>query len=298
MAGRGLGPSSGQLNPSLAWGSPKISSWRRRPTPRSFVGTLFSSTGRRRVPTTTFEVERLCQLVKGSRSSYHAWVAGAPGRAPHAQADHVLALRIRSVHAADGAPRVTAEFNDGAPAAARVNHKRVARAMREHHLAGVRLRKRVRTTIPEPSNQVVPVLLMREVSLASDLAEQPEREAESGDPPAHRCRGDLPRPHEHHATCRRRAGRAAQRVGRRPPRPRTGRPGPIAADRSARRPGGDHAPGPALSAQPSEITRQPSHTTPRDLTEPSGRRHQPWTDRTAKGRAPRPVAALGCSGSD
>jgi len=34
--------------------------------------------------------------------------------------------------------------------------------MREHHFAGVRLRRRVRTTIPEPSNQVVPDLLERD----------------------------------------------------------------------------------------------------------------------------------------
>jgi transposase-like protein len=47
-------------------------------------------------------------------------------------------------------------------AGARVNHKRVARVMRAHHLAGVRLRRRVRTTIPEPSNQVVPDLRMRD----------------------------------------------------------------------------------------------------------------------------------------
>jgi transposase InsO family protein len=113
----------------------------------------------------TFEVKRLCQLVEISRSSYYAWAAGAPRRAERGRADQVLAARIRQVHAVDvtyGAPRVTAELNDGAPAAQRVNHKRVARVMRAHHLAGVRLRRRVRTTIPEPSNQVVPDLLMRD----------------------------------------------------------------------------------------------------------------------------------------
>ena len=115
----------------------------------------------------TFEVKRLCQLVEVSRSSYYAWVAGAPGRARRAAGDQDLAERIRAVHATDvtyGAPRVTAELNDGAPAGGRVNHKRVARVMRAHHLAGVRLRRRVRTTIPEPANQVVPDLLERDFS--------------------------------------------------------------------------------------------------------------------------------------
>jgi transposase InsO family protein len=38
----------------------------------------------------------------------------------------------------------------------------VARVMRAHGIAGIRLRRRVRTTIPEPSNQIVPDLLMRD----------------------------------------------------------------------------------------------------------------------------------------
>ena len=61
-----------------------------------------------------------------------------------------------------GAPRITAELNDGAPPAARVNHKRVARVMRAHAIAGLRLRRRVRTTIPEPAEQKVPDLLRRD----------------------------------------------------------------------------------------------------------------------------------------
>ena len=113
----------------------------------------------------TFEVKRLCQLVEISRSSYYAWCAGASGRARRARDDQGLAERIRRVHDQDatyGAPRVTAELNDGAPPGQRVNHKRVARVMRAHRIAGVRLRRRVRTTIPEPADQVVPDLLERD----------------------------------------------------------------------------------------------------------------------------------------
>jgi transposase InsO family protein len=76
-----------------------------------------------------------------------------------------LADRIRTIHEADralGAPRITAELNDGSPPSARVNHKRVARVMRAHAIAGLRLRRRVRTTVPEPADQKVPDLLGRD----------------------------------------------------------------------------------------------------------------------------------------
>ena len=88
-----------------------------------------------------------------------------PGRAARAAADAQLAERIRTIHEEDrtqGAPRITAELNDGAPPDRRVNHKRVARVMREHAIAGLRLRRRVRTTIPEPADQKVPDLLSRD----------------------------------------------------------------------------------------------------------------------------------------
>lgn len=113
----------------------------------------------------TFEVKRLCQSVEVSRSSYYAWRDAAQARAERAAADDQLAGRIRAVHAVDktyGAPRVTAELNDGAAPQQRVNHKRVARVMREHHIAGLRLRRRVKTTIPEPSHAKVPDLLKRD----------------------------------------------------------------------------------------------------------------------------------------
>jgi len=57
-----------------------------------------------------------------ARSSFYAWADAAEGRAARAVADQQLAERIRAVHAehrsnwAYGAPRVTAELNDGTPA--------------------------------------------------------------------------------------------------------------------------------------------------------------------------------------
>ena len=113
----------------------------------------------------TFEVKRLCEVIEVNRSSFYAWDAAAPARAERAAADEELAERIRVVHEADrayGAPRVTAELNDGAPHEVRVNHKRVARVMAEHGIAGIRLRRRVRTTVPEPSDAKAPDLLKRD----------------------------------------------------------------------------------------------------------------------------------------
>ena len=112
-----------------------------------------------------FEVKRLCEIVEVARSSFYAWLAAAPARAARAAADAALAQQIRAIHDTDtaqGVPRITAELNDGAPLEGRVNHKRVARVMRAHAIAGLRLRRRVRTTIPEPADQTVPDLLGRD----------------------------------------------------------------------------------------------------------------------------------------
>lgn len=121
----------------------------------------------------TFEVKRLCEVIEVNRSSFYAWDAAAPTRAERAAADEQLAVRIGVVHEADrayGAPRITAELNDGAPPGQRVNRKRVARVMAQHGIAGIRLRRRVRTTVPEPSDQKVPDLVRRDFT-----AEAPNR---------------------------------------------------------------------------------------------------------------------------
>ena len=113
----------------------------------------------------TYEVKRLCELVEIERSSYYAWKAGAPARAARAAADAALAVRIRVIHSGDntvGAPRITAELNDGVPAVGRVNHKRVARVMALNNIAGYVKKRRVRTTIPAQSDQLVPDLLKRD----------------------------------------------------------------------------------------------------------------------------------------
>jgi transposase InsO family protein len=118
----------------------------------------------------TFEVERLCELVEVTRSSFYAWKAGAPAHAERAAADAELEARIREVHEADntvGAPRITAELNDGVPESERVNHKRVARVMRTAGIAGYVKKRKVRTTVPEPADQKVPDLLKRDFTAAA-----------------------------------------------------------------------------------------------------------------------------------
>ena len=112
-----------------------------------------------------FEVKWLCEIVEIARSSFYAWLAGADGRAERQAADDVLAERIRVVHDEDdtyGAPRITAELNDGVPETERVNHKRVARVMRGAGIAGYRRKRRVTTTVADPADQKVPDLLKRD----------------------------------------------------------------------------------------------------------------------------------------
>jgi transposase InsO family protein len=110
-------------------------------------------------------VKRLCQIVEINRSSFYAWQNAATTRAERAAADAELVGRIRAVHDDDntcGVPRITAELNDNTPDGERVNHKRVARVMRENGIAGYRRRRRVRTTIPEPADRKVRDLLKRD----------------------------------------------------------------------------------------------------------------------------------------
>ncbi|MGA5285229.1 IS3 family transposase [Streptomyces griseoincarnatus] len=110
-----------------------------------------------------FGVKRLCQVLGVNRSSYYKWRDGADARTARQAADRALAEQIRVVHAdsdgAYGSPRITAELRaDGR----KINEKRVARVMRKFSIQGIRLRRRVRTTIPEPSATPVQDLFQRD----------------------------------------------------------------------------------------------------------------------------------------
>ena len=110
-----------------------------------------------------YGVKRLCQVLEVARSSFYKWRAGRAAREEKERADALLAERIRTVHAewdgTWGRPRITAELRE---AGIEVNHKRVGRVMRKFGIAGLRLRRRPVTTVPEPSATPVPDLLKRD----------------------------------------------------------------------------------------------------------------------------------------
>ncbi|WP_331741101.1 IS3 family transposase (plasmid) [Streptomyces sp. NBC_01023] len=111
-----------------------------------------------------YGVKRLCSILGVSRSSFYYWRRTATDRAARQVADARLAARIRAVHQESdgtyGAPRITAELREENGAA--VNHKRVARIMRESGIEGVRLRRRHRTTVPDPAATKAPDLIRRD----------------------------------------------------------------------------------------------------------------------------------------
>ncbi|MGW7280957.1 IS3 family transposase [Streptomyces sp. NPDC054844] len=113
-----------------------------------------------------YGVKRLCSVLGVSRSSFYYWRRAAADRSARQAADARLAARIRTVHRESdgtyGAPRITAELRETSGEA--VNHKRVARIMRAFGIAGVRLRRRHRTTVPDPSAAKAPDLIGRDFS--------------------------------------------------------------------------------------------------------------------------------------
>jgi transposase InsO family protein len=110
-----------------------------------------------------YGVKRLCTILGVARSSFYYWRRTAADRAARQVADAALTTRIRAVHRESdgtyGVPRITAELREDGE---RVNHKRVARVMRSINLAGVRLRRRHRTTVADPAAAKAPDLIGRD----------------------------------------------------------------------------------------------------------------------------------------
>ncbi|MEV4041348.1 IS3 family transposase [Streptomyces umbrinus] len=111
-----------------------------------------------------YGVKRLCGILGVSRSGFYYWRRTATDRAARQAADARLTVRIRAVHQESdgtyGAPRITAELRETSGEA--VNHKRVARLMRASGIEGVRLRRRHRTTVPDPAAAKAPDLIGRD----------------------------------------------------------------------------------------------------------------------------------------
>jgi transposase InsO family protein len=110
-----------------------------------------------------YSVQRLCRVLKVTRSGFYAWRSGAARRAERAAAEAALTDQIRTIHAevggVYGSPRVTAELRAHGQ---RINHKRVERLMRQAEVVGVHLRRRRRTTITDPAAPPAPDLLERD----------------------------------------------------------------------------------------------------------------------------------------
>lgn len=119
-----------------------------------------------------FGVQRLCRVLRLSRSGYYRWLAGADARAARQAADDALVAEIHGMHTesgeAYGVLRVHADLHGSGH---HVNRKRVARLMREHGIIGRHLRRKKRTTIPDPVAPPAPDLLQRDFT-ASQLDER------------------------------------------------------------------------------------------------------------------------------
>jgi putative transposase len=108
----------------------------------------------------TFPVTLLCRTLGVSPSGYYAWL----GRPPSARsvANRRLLERMREIYRFSretyGRPRVYAELRDEGHV---VNHKRVARLMREDGLVGASRRKKWRTTKRAKDARPAPDLVER-----------------------------------------------------------------------------------------------------------------------------------------
>jgi transposase InsO family protein len=115
-----------------------------------------------------YGVKRLCQVLGIARSSFYYWLGTAGQRAARQAQDTRTTTRIRAVHAASdgtyGVPRITAELRENGE---RVNHKKVARLMKAAQIAGLRLRRKHRTTIADPAAAKAPDLVGRDFTAAA-----------------------------------------------------------------------------------------------------------------------------------
>ena len=109
-------------------------------------------------------VKRLCEVLKLNRSSYYKWKSTCSARSKRLMSDAILGARVKTVFAAErgcyGAKRITAELKDQAGHDP-VNHKRVARVMRELKLFGYTKKRKVTTTVSDQKKPVFPDLVGR-----------------------------------------------------------------------------------------------------------------------------------------
>ena len=129
------------------------------------------------------DVAVTCRVLNVSRSGYYEW-RSRPDSARE-QDNQLLLKHIRQIHQESrgtyGWPRVTAELRLGMGLA--VNHKRVARLMREAGIQGVYRRRRRGCTISDPAAQRAEDLVERQFTVdqadrlwITDITEHPTEE--------------------------------------------------------------------------------------------------------------------------
>ncbi len=103
-----------------------------------------------------YPITLLCKAMQTARSTYYAWAAGQEAREARRRNDEALAHEITMVHLASrknyGVPRVTAALRRRGRV---VNHKRVARVMREYKIAG-NSRRTGRRSLTKADTKAVP----------------------------------------------------------------------------------------------------------------------------------------------
>ena len=108
----------------------------------------------------SYPITVLCRALHVARSAYYAWARR--GVSAHAQSDALLAEQIAAAHTQSrgtyGTPRIQAALR---AAGVRTSRRRVARLMRKAGLAGCHRRRRIRTTVVEPTRAPAPNLVAR-----------------------------------------------------------------------------------------------------------------------------------------
>ena len=106
-----------------------------------------------------------CRVLDVRRQGYYEWLAGA--KSVRAQENELLLKHIEKIHEESrgtyGWPRVHAELTLGLGQA--VNHKRVARLMREAGIQGLYRRRRRGCTVRDPAADPYPDLVERRFSV-------------------------------------------------------------------------------------------------------------------------------------
>ncbi|MFF0220526.1 IS3 family transposase [Streptomyces vinaceus] len=119
-----------------------------------------------------FGVQRICRVLRVSRSGFYRWLAGAEARSVRRADDDALVAEIREIHASHngtyGVRRVHAELRGFGHT---VNRKRVERLMRREGIEGRHLRRRKRTTVPDRLAPPAPDLVRRDFT-AGNLDEK------------------------------------------------------------------------------------------------------------------------------